>query len=411
MKRFLCFIVPFLIAGFVSCGRSPVAATGGSGTDVGYVRGTVVGQGGSPAANTLVLLVPAQYNPAAPQHDSAVLADTTDDNGTYAFTAGNPGLYNIEAVHLTDRTRLLITNVNAVKNDTTVVPQRTLQSTGTVVVIIADSVRPASGAVYVPGTTFYTAFSGSSPAVTMDSLPAGVIPTVLFSPSAQPESSSVAARNVPVAPNDTVLTANFRALYVAKDTSLVKRDTLFMQRLESRGIAMVIRVDDSLSAADTANINAIFFASTISGPATTILRVAKKPVIACETVLFNAMDLCGPTTGVDFGNITDSIDNISIAAPSHPLAAGFTGTVTVVNQNLALPWAAPAASATVVAIIPNQPTQATIFCYEAGAPLYDAVPAPDRRVGMLLKMEVVLNLNENGWKLFDAAVNWCLRLQ
>ena len=70
----------------------------------------------------------------------------------------------------------------------------------------------------------------------------------------------------------------------------------------------------------------------------------------------------------------------------------------------------PAASATVVSIIPNQPTQATIFCYEAGAPLCDTVPAPDRRVGMLLKMEVALNLNENGWKLFDAAVNWCLRL-
>jgi len=66
---------------------------------------------------------------------------------------------------------------------------------------------------------------------------------------------------VPVAPNDTVRTANFRVLYVAKDTALVKRDTLFMQRLESRGIAMVIRRDALLSAADTVNINAIFFAS------------------------------------------------------------------------------------------------------------------------------------------------------
>jgi len=100
-------------------------------------------------------------------------------------------------------------------------------------------------------------------------------------------------------------------LYVAKDTALVKRDTLFMQRLESRGIAMVIRRDALLSAADTVNINAIFFASTISGPATDLLRVLKKPVIACETVLFNAMDLCGPQTGVDFGNISDSINNIA----------------------------------------------------------------------------------------------------
>jgi hypothetical protein len=411
MKRFLWYIVPFLIAGLVSCGTSPVVADGGSATDVGYVKGTILREVNSPAANTLVLLVPAQYNPAALQHDTAVLADTTDENGRYAFTVGNPGLYNIEAVHLTDRTRLLITNVDVARDDTTTAPQSTLQSTGTVVVIIADSVRPQAGSVYVPGTTFFTVFSGSSPAVIMDSLPAGVIPLVLFSPSAQPESSSVAARNVSVAPNDTVRTANFRVLYVAKDTSLVKRDTLFMQRLESRGIAMVIRVDASLSAADTTNIKAIFFASTISGPATSLLRVWKKPVIACETVLFNVMDLCGPQTGVDFGNIPDSINNIAIVAPSNPLAAGLTGTVTVVNQNIALPWATPAASATVVSIIPNQPTQATIFCYEAGAPLYDAVPAPDRRVGMLLKMEVALNLNENGWRFFDAAVDWCMGLR
>ncbi len=410
MKRILFLLVPCLAAELFSCGTSPVASTGGSASDVGYVRGTIMEQGNSPAANTQVMLVPVQHNPVVPQSGSAVLFDTTDDMGAYKFRVSNPGLYNIEAVHLTERTRLFISGLDVRKDDTTPAPAGFLKAVGTVTVVIADSLRPASGFVFMTGTTFSAAFSGTGPAITMDSIPAGIFSTILFCSAAQPESSSIAARNVHVASNDTVRTANYRVLYVAKDTSLVKRDTLFMQRLESRGIAMVIRVDDSLSAADTANINAIFFASTISSSATGMLRVLKKPVIACETVLFNAMDLCGPTTGVDFGNITDSIDNISIAAPSHPLAAGFSGTVTVVNQNLALPWAAPAASATVVAIIPNQPTQATIFCYEAGAPLYDATPAPDRRVGMLLKMEVALSLNENGWKLFDAAVNWCLGL-
>jgi hypothetical protein len=410
MKRSLFFLLPFLAAGLVSCGKSLVVADGGSATDVGYVRGNIYRLDNFPATNTLVLLVPGQHSPVAPQSQSEVLADTTDAMGGYEFKVDSPGLYNIEAVQLTERTRLFISGLDVRENDTTPAPAGFLKASGTVTVVIADSLRPASGFVYMTGTTFSAAFSGTGAAITMDSIPAGVFPSVLFSSTAKPESSLVAARNVPVAPNDTVRTANFRVLYVAKDTALVKRDTLFMQRLESRGIAMVIRRDALLSAADTVNINAIFFASTISGPATDLLRVLKKPVIACETVLFNAMDLCGPQTGVDFGNISDSINNIAIVAPSHPLAAGFTGTVTVVNQNLALPWCTPAASATVVSIIPNQPAQATIFCYEAGAPLYDAVPAPDRRVGMLLKMEVALNLNENGWKLFDAAVNWCLRL-
>jgi hypothetical protein len=411
MKRILFLVVPCLAAELFSCGTSPVASTGGSASDVGFVQGSVYRQDNSPASNTQVLLVPVRHNPVASQSDSAVLFDTTDNMGGYKFRVANPGLYNIEAVQLFERTRLFIAGLEVRKNDTTPAPAGFLKAAGTITVVIADSVRPASGFVYMAGTTFSAAFSGTGPAITMDSIPAGLFSTVLFGSAARPESSSVAARNVSVAPNDTVRTANFRVLYVAKDTELVKRDTLFMQRLESRGIAMVIRADALLSSADTANINVIFFASTISGPATSLMRVWKKPVIACETVLFNAMDLCGPQTGVDFGNIPDSINDISIVAPSHPLAAGFSGTVTVVNQALALPWCTPAASATVVSTIPNQPTQATIFCYEAGAPLYDAAPAPDRRVGMLLKMEVALNLNENGWKLFDAAVNWCLGLQ
>jgi hypothetical protein len=410
MKRFLFLVVPCLAAGLFSCGTGPVAATGGSATDVGYVRGNIYRPDNFPASNTLVMLVPGQHSPVAPQSQSAVLADTTDAMGGYEFKVDTPGLYNIEAVQLTERTRLFISGLDVRKNDTTPAPAGFLKAAGTVTVVVADSLRPGSGFIYMTGTTFSAAFSANGPAITMDSIPSGLFSAILFSSAARPESSLVAARNVSVVPNDTVRTANFRVLYVAKDTSLVKRDTLFMQRLESRGIAMVIKVDASLSAADTANINAIFFASTISGAATSLLRVWKKPVIACETVLFNAMDLCGPQTGIDFGNIPDSINSIAIVAPSHLLAAGFSGTVTVVNQNMALPWATPAASATIVSIIPNQPTQATIFCYESGAPLYDAVPAPDRRVGMLLKMEVALNLNETGWKFFDAAINWCLRL-
>jgi hypothetical protein len=410
MKRIFFIMVPCLAAALLSCGRSPVAATGGSATDVGFVQGSVYRQDNSAASNTQVLLVPVQHNPVNPQSDSAVLFDTTDDRGAYKFRVSHPGLYNIEAVQLAERTRLFISGLDVRKNDTTAARAGFLKASGTVTVVIADSLRPSSGFVSITGTTFSSAFSGTGPAITVDSIPAGLFSTILFSSAAQPESSSVAAQNVSIVPNDTVRTANFRVLYVAKDTFLVKRDTLFMQRLESRGIAMVITTDALLSAADTTNINAIFFASTIGSSATAFLRTVKKPVISCETVVFSAMDLCGPQTGIDFGNIADSTNNISIIAPSHPLAAGFTGTVTVVNQNLALPWAAPAASATVVASIPNQPTQATIFCYEAGAPLYDAAPAPDRRVGMLLKMEVALNLNENGWKLFDAAVNWCLGL-
>jgi hypothetical protein len=408
MKRFLYFILPFLSVGLVSCGTNLVVADGGSATDVGYVKGTICRLNNSPAANTEVLLVPAQHNPVAAPSDSVVLSDTTDNGGNYSFGVKNPGIYNIEAVQLTERTRLFITGLDIVKNDTTTAPTETLQTPGTVAVVIADSVRPVAGSVYIPGTTFLTAFSGSGAAIIMDSVPAGVFHSVMFSSVAKPESSLVAARNVPVVSNDTVRAANFRVLYVAKDTELVKRDTLFMRRLESRGIAMVTKADALLSAADTTNINAIFFASTISNPAISLLRVWKKPVISCETVLFYTMDLCGPQAGLDYGNITDSIVNIAVVAPAHPLAAGLAGTVTVVNQALALPWCTPAASATVVSIIPNQPTQATIFCYEAGAALYDAAPAPARRVGMLLKMSVALNLNTTGWKFFDAAVDWCL---
>jgi hypothetical protein len=85
------------------------------------------------------------------------------------------------------------------------------------------------------------------------------------------------------------------------------------------------------------------------------------------------------------------------------MAAGLTGAVPLLTGSNNMGWAITQPGAQQVATISGDPGRMTIFGYPAGANITCA-GLPARRVGFPLAAGATLTLE--GWRLFDAAVNW-----
>lgn len=211
MKKFVISLGLVVICLGVSCSRSTNLA-GGTDTETGglVVTGKIRKADGSAGSNTQVQILRADYDPVAqgPLPDS--LIDTTDEEGAFALCIPKDQVpdveapaFNIEAVHIFDRTRLL-QRVYGNSGDTVEVEPNTLQAPGSIRVSISQTGTSPNGYVYIPGTSVYAPVqrdTTDSNYAIIDSVPAGLIPTVDY---ATPTGGSVVvAQDVEVSPEQT----------------------------------------------------------------------------------------------------------------------------------------------------------------------------------------------------------------
>ena len=182
----LAFLASF--AAFCTCSNLTVAGATSETTN-GRVTGTLVHCGGAPAGNTIVRIISYTYNPVTDTSMSQTQTDTTDSDGKYTLIAPDSGMYNIQAVSMTDQTRLLIRNVHVGK-DSVFVPADTMHRPGTIKVMIPGGLDANYGYLYIPGTTIYSLLSDNDGYVMLDSVPACVNLAVYYAlrgSSAQPQ--------------------------------------------------------------------------------------------------------------------------------------------------------------------------------------------------------------------------------
>jgi hypothetical protein len=135
------------------------------------------------------------------------------------------------------------------------------------------------------------------------------------------------------------------------------------------------------------------------------------PVLDMEASIFDDMKMTGPVSKTDYDEEDDRRITIIAMQAAHPLAGGFTGTVTV-NQGGTSPccginWGKPADSAIAVASYSGMVnTKIALFGYEKGAAMVDAFVAPARRVGFFAADTTMENLTSDGLKLLNAAISW-----
>ncbi|HEV2761514.1 MAG TPA: hypothetical protein VGV38_00870, partial [Pyrinomonadaceae bacterium] len=163
-----------------------------------------------------------------------------------------------------------------------------------------------------------------------------------------------------------------------------------------------------VTTADASGKAVVFVSETcFDGDVNTKFKDVTVPVIVSESALFHDMLMTGPTATVDWAN-TMNQTNLVIADESHPLAGGLKGEAVVASSPVHFGWGKPGAGAERVARLRNQPTQFGVFGYERGAEMV-GMNAPARRVGFFLNSATPTVLTNDGWTLFDAAVNWATK--
>ena len=150
MKNSPLGIVSFvlLMMMFFCSQQVSVNSHGGGGSEVEVV-GQIMFPGNVPAPFTQVKLIPVNHNPAVKGDVADSLIDTSDASGQYTFDNIQPGLYNIQAIQLEDRTRMLVFGVE-VTGETTFVPIDSLQKPGSIKLI--PGFETEEGYVTIPGT-------------------------------------------------------------------------------------------------------------------------------------------------------------------------------------------------------------------------------------------------------------------
>lgn len=163
MKKYIITYTALLysILFLFRCATSPVTADG-SGSDVGNgnVIGSIYTTDLQPAPNTQVKLIPINYNPVLDGALPDSLIDTTNSLGNYYFAISEPGEFNVEAVHMSQRTKLLIKGISVESaSDTEQVGLGTLKKTGAIRIFFPDTIDTNNGYMYVKGTTQYKKLS------------------------------------------------------------------------------------------------------------------------------------------------------------------------------------------------------------------------------------------------------------
>lgn len=192
-----------------------------------------------------------------------------------------------------------------------------------------------------------------------------------------------------------------------KDPALRPGDTKLKTRLEGRGFTVKMGDDDDPDTSKAMGADLVIITDTVGNQIGTKYTMLNLPLICAEHNLMDDLRMTG-NAGTDHNaaNVTQVV--ITTAGMGHPLAAGIMGSVMVAGGAQAATWGNPAAAATKIATIPNQNNQTAIYGYASGA-MMSGMAAPAKRIGFFAGETMADNMNDNGWKLFDAAVDWALQ--
>jgi hypothetical protein len=108
-----------MAAGIFGCSSTNLAGTGTETSTKGSVAGRIVDQNGVSTSRAIIQLVPAAYDPVSGISLPVLPADTTSEDGLYAFANVDSGDYNIQAVQPDTRARGLVKGISVERDSVT----------------------------------------------------------------------------------------------------------------------------------------------------------------------------------------------------------------------------------------------------------------------------------------------------
>lgn len=204
-----------------------------------------------------------------------------------------------------------------------------------------------------------------------------------------------------------------QVLYLGNNPLSQAGDLVIINHLENRGFLVTAIDDDASQTTDAEGKVLVVISSTVgSGSVNIKFTDVAIPIINWEEALFDDLKMTGDSgSAPDHHGSTGGQTEIQILDPTHPLAAGLSGTQTVTSSPQTMSWGyleITPTDAVPVATVGGNPQQWAIWAYEKGDALYDTLPAPEKRVGFFFNGGSPTANTSEATRLFDAAVNWAL---
>lgn len=192
-------------------------------------------------------------------------------------------------------------------------------------------------------------------------------------------------------------------LFVVGDASNpAVQDAAVRDRLEGLGHTVSVVDDSAVGAGDASGSAFVLVASSVSTSAVdAALFDIDEPLWIAKPWLFDDVGLTGPTANVDYG--TTKATDVTIVDGSHPMAAGLSGSVTMVSSARSITWGLPGSAADLIGSVGNN---ATAFVYPEGSTLVTGVAAPGCRIAFPLFQTAVLAYTAEAWSMVDATVDY-----
>jgi len=208
-----------------------------------------------------------------------------------------------------------------------------------------------------------------------------------------------------------VFTASYafgaEVLFIVGSPNLKAGDRAIKSHLENRGFNVHIQEDDVAKSEDAIGRDLVMFSESARSKAVgDKFRNIPVPIICSEPWIFHGLGMTGQTKRVDFGRKGRQKD-IIIVNSSHPLSSSLSDVVRVSTKSFYMGWGVPGENAIPIAVLKNDPAKCTIFAYDAGVQMPGLV-APAKRVGLFLFRGTAGTFTDDGWRLFNAVVDWSI---
>ena len=186
-------------------------------------------------------------------------------------------------------------------------------------------------------------------------------------------------------------------------------DQKITAHLESLGFAVTTTDAGSVSA-KTAGMDLVVISATVAPHRIeSKCRDLRIPIVTWNPDALPDLEMTGSVKDTDYG--TDNHGPhlfLYVFNSPHAMSGGLPNGFSIFYSDslYKVNWGKPGLGATVICTIPGQLDKATLFGYEKGALMNGTFSAPARRVMLFLTDTVFELLNENGVRVFDAAICW-----
>jgi hypothetical protein len=188
------------------------------------------------------------------------------------------------------------------------------------------------------------------------------------------------------------------AMVVGDAAKLPPKDAPTVERLTALGWEVRLVDDDSVTTQALGGAELVVLSSSV-------VPTKVPPWLADHAAPLLDLEAYSQTTlqMASGGRERADLTTVNVVDPSHPLAGGRRGTISVQGR-VPMGVSTPAVGADIVATAATG--EAAVYALEAGAMRADGAPAPARRAFVFTSYDSPPVLTQDGWALLDAAVRW-----